>query len=205
MKSLLAATALILAFGSSAFAFDGDIQSIIDRQKANKLVNVSNLAQFMSGSERWCYAEDAGSCAWSDIYLEVTDGGATFEVGNAWSETVDIAFTDQGEFVDNRYICELGLDWVPTVRGMNRADGAPIMGRELYALKTEIGTTRADGVIDCFDYLYLSSDAERQTITLLQRQYTNDVYNPANDTAVTLHFNADNAAALSWRWQVRRR
>ena len=200
MKSLLAATALILAFGSSAYAFDGDIQAIIDKQKASKLVSVTNLAQLMSGSERWCYAEDAGTCAWSDIYLDVTDGGATFEIGNAWSDTVDIVFTDQGEFKDNRYICELGLDWVPTVRGINRTDGSLISGRALYALKTEISTTRADNVIDCFDYLYLSSDAERQTVTLLQRQYTDDVHNPANDTEVTLHFNADNAEALSWRW-----
>jgi hypothetical protein len=201
MKTLLAATALTLAFGSSAFAFDTATQAIIDRHKANKPVSISDIATLMQSSERWCYLEDAaGTCSWSDIYLDVTDSGAEFEIGNAWSETVDIVFTDTGTFEDGRSICETGVDWVPTIRAVHRADGSMLLGRELQSIKAEVAATQSDSVVDCFDYLYLSSDAEAQTVTLLQRQTTADVYDPAKDTEVTLHFDPANAAALTWRW-----
>ena len=201
MKTLLAATALTLAFGSSAFAFDTASQAIIDRHKANKPVAISDIATLMSSSERWCYLEDAaGSCSWTDIYLEVTDSGVEYEIGNAWSETVDIIFTDGGVFEDGRYVCETGIDWVPTLRAVHRADGTMVLGRELKMLKDEVAETQTDSVVDCFDYLYLSSDVAAQTVTLLQRQTTADVYDPTLDTEVTLHFDPANAAALTWRW-----
>ncbi|WP_240231561.1 hypothetical protein [Devosia lacusdianchii] len=200
MRIALAIAALSLSFTPSAFGFDAATQGIIERYKANKLVAMSDVATLMSSSERWCYAEEAGSCGWSDIYLDVTDTGAEFEIGNAWSEAVDIAFTDRGTFKDNRYICETGEDWVPTLRAISRPEGKLLVGRELHALKAEVEATQAADTLDCFDYLYRSSDADAQTITLLQRQYTDDVYNPVNDTEVTLHFDAANAAALTWRW-----
>ena len=200
MKTLLTAMALVLASGSSALAFDTATQAIIDRHKANKPVSITDIATLMQSSERWCYLEEAGTCAWSDIYLEVTDSGAAFEIGNAWSETVDIAFIDSGTFRDGRYICEAGIDWIPTVRAVRRADGVMLLGRELKALKTEIAATRTDTVIDCFDYLYRSADAANQTVTLLQRQYTDDAYDPTKDTEVVLHFDPANASALTWRW-----
>ncbi|UJW84607.1 hypothetical protein [Devosia sp. SL43] len=200
MKTLLTALALSLAFGSTAFAFDAETQDVIGRHKANKPLNSTDIATLMRSSERWCYAEDAGTCSWSDIYLDVTDEGAEFEIGNAWSETVDVMFTDTGVFKDSRYICEAGIDWVPTLRAANRSDNTIVTGKELKQIKTDLYATQSETVIDCFDYLYRGSDAETQTITLLQRQYTEDVYDPSKDTEVTLHFNADNAAALTWRW-----
>lgn len=200
MKTLLAAMALTLAFGSSAFAFDADTQDIIGRHKANKPLNTTDIAMLMRSSERWCYAEDAGTCSWSDIYLDVTDEGAEFEIGNAWSETVDVLFTDSGVFKDGRYICEAGVDWVPTLRAAYRADNTIVTGRELRQIKTDLYATQSESVIDCFDYLYRASDAAAQTVTLLQRQYTDDTYDPSKDTEVTLHFDAADAAALTWRW-----
>jgi hypothetical protein len=200
MKTLFAAMALTLAFGSSAFAFDADTQDIIGRHKANKPVNTTDISALMRASERWCYAEDAGTCSWSDIYLEVTDEGAEYEIGNAWSETVDVVFTDTGVFKDGRYICETGVDWIPTLRAALRADGKMLTGRALQEIKTQLREQQSESVIDCFDYVYLSSDATSQTIKLMQRQYTEDVYDPTKDTEVTLHFDAADAAALTWRW-----
>lgn len=200
IKTLLTATALALTFASSAFAFDAGTQAIIDRQKANKPVSMANIGTLMRASERWCYLEDAGTCSWSDIYLDVTEEGASFEIGNAWSETVDIAFTDTGTFKDGRSICETGTDWIPTLRATYRTDGTMVRGRDLAALKDEVAATQSSDVINCFDYLYLSSDAASQTIKLLQRQSTDDVYDPTRDVEVTLHFDPTEAAALTWRW-----
>ena len=165
--------------------------------KVGKLVPITEIATLMRQSQRWCYIEQDGSCSWSDIYLDVTDAGATYEIGNAWDANFDVIFTDHGTFEDGRYICETGYDWVPTIRAMNRADGTPVNGRDLWALKTEIGEGRNESV-DCFDYLLKGSDAEAETITLLQRQFTDGVTDPINDVTVTLHFNAADAAALSW-------
>lgn len=198
---LLVATALTLFGASAAAAFDEATQSVIDRhKKGGKPVSMTDVAGLMQASERWCYAEMDGTCSWSDIYVEVTDAGAVFEIGNAWSETADIVFTDRGTFKDDRYICETGDDWVPTMRAFSRQDGSALGGRELWALKTEVTAAIAGGTVDCFDYLYRSSYADAQTITLLQRQYTDDVYDPNMDTEVTLHFDAADAAKLTWRW-----
>jgi hypothetical protein len=200
MKTLLTTLALTLALGSSAFAFDADTQDVIGRHKANKPLKTTDIATLMRSSERWCYAEDAGTCSWSDIYLGVTDEGAEFEIGNAWDETVDVMFTDTGVFKDGRYICETGADWVPTIRAANRADNTIVTGKALKQIKTDLYARQSETVIYCFDYLYLGSDPETQTVRLLQRQYAEDVYDPTKDTEVTIHFNADNAAALTWRW-----
>ena len=57
---------------------------------------------------------------------------------------------------------------------------------------------QAHMIASSFDYLLKGSDAEAETITLLQRQFTDGVTDPINDVTVTLHFNAADAAALSW-------
>lgn len=200
MKTLLAAMAIALATASPAFAFDAETQAVIDRYKANKPVNVTDLAQLMRASEKWCYINQDHSCAWTDIYLDVTDEGATFEIGNAWDADTDIAFTDEGEFRDNRYICESGKNWVPTVRATRRSDGSVIDGRMLWELKAAIQANQTSESLDCFDYLFLRSDADYQTVTLLQRQYTDDVRVEGNDVEVSLHMSAEDAAGLTWRW-----
>ena len=200
MKTLLAAMAIALTTGSAALAFDADTQAIIDRHKANKPISMTDVAQLMRSSEQWCYNNQEHSCAWTDIYLDVTDTGVTYEIGNAWDAETDIAFTDEGVFRDGRYICETGKDWVPTVRATRRSDDSVIGGRQLWTLKQAITASRAANTVDCFDYLYLRSDADQETITLLQRQYTDDTHIEGNDVEVSLHFNAEDAAGLTWRW-----
>lgn len=197
MRPLFACLAISLCVWSPALAFDAGTKDVLGRMKSGKLVPITDIATLMRNSERWCYAEQDGACSWSDIYLEVTDEGATYEIGNAWSADYDVIFTDRGTFRDGRYICETGYDWVPTLRAINRADGSALNGRPLWSIKTEIGEGRSEG-IDCFDYILKGSDAEAETITLLQRQFTDGATDTSNDVTVTLHFNADTAAALTW-------
>lgn len=199
MKTLLTALLLALTTGSAALAFDTDTQAVLDRHKSGKPVNVADLTQLMQASAQWCYLEQDHSCAWTDIYLDVTEAGATFEIGNAWDDDTDIAFTDEAIFKDKSYVCETGKDWVPTMRATRRSDGGVIAGRDLWALKTSIETSRSGESLDCFDYLYLRSDAEQQTVTLLQRQYTDEVHLDGKDVEVTLHLDAEDAATLVWR------
>jgi len=200
MKLLLAAMAIALTTGSSALAFDADTQAVIDRQKAGKLVAVSDMAQLMQASAQWCYVNQDHSCAWTDIYLEVTDSGAIFEIGNAWDADTDIAFTDEGVFRGNRYVCESGKDWVATLRATRRSDGSAIDGRMLWEIKQAVWANQANESQDCFDYVFVSSNANQQVVTLLQRQYTDDVLIEGKDVEVTLHMNAEDAAGLVWRW-----
>lgn len=199
MKTLIAVLAIVLAGTVPALAFDDATQDVTARYKSGKPMAITDVAVLMQASERWCYLEDAASCAWSDIYLEVTGEGVQYEIANAWDEAVNITFTDQGVFEDNRYICETKRDWLPTLGATSRSDGAVIGGRQLWALKAELAEIRST-VIDCFDYLYLGADPAAQTITLLQRQYTDETYDPGQDTEVTLHFDAKGAQALTLRW-----
>ena len=200
MKLLLATTTILLTLAGPALAFEAPVQAVIERYKASKPMRIADVGALMSTSERWCYLEEAGSCSWSDIYLDVSDTGATFEISNAWDDSVDIAFVDQGTFHDGRYICETGYDWVASVRASNRADGSAIGGRELAALKAEIAAVQSEDVLNCFDYLFMGKDAAAETVTLLQRQYVDDVHDASGDTLVTLHFDAESAAALTSRW-----
>ena len=114
----------------------------------------------------------------------------TYEIGNAWDAEIDVVFTDRGVFKDNRYICETGVDWVPTLRAKRRSDGSSIDGRQLWELKSGIVANR-DGVLDCFDYLYLSSNPDQQTVTLLQRQYAEGEHVADADVQVSLHMNSE--------------
>ena len=197
MRRLLACLVVGLMGIAPAWAFDAGTEDVLNRMKVGKLVPITEIATLMRSSERWCYIEQDGSCSWSDIYLEVTDEGVTYEIGNAWDADHDVIFTDHGVFEEGRYICETGYDWVPTVRAINRADGSLVNGRPLWDLKAEIAEGRGQG-IDCFDYILKGSDAEAETVTLLQRQFTDGVTDPMNDVTVTLHFNADTAASLTW-------
>jgi len=200
MKTLLAAMAIIMATGPAALAFDADTQAIIDRHKSGKPVAMHDMATLMRSSAQWCYLNQNHTCAWTDIYLDVTDAGATFEIGNAWNADTDIAFTDKGVFEDDRYICETGYDWVPSVRATRRSDGSVIGGRLLWDLKADIHAIRAGDIRNCFDYLYLRADADQEVVTLLQRQYADGVHDENGDVEVTLHMNAEDAAGLLWRW-----
>lgn len=197
MRRLLACLVIGFVGISPVLAFDAGTQDVLDRMKIGKLVPIADIATLMRSSERWCYAEEEGSCSWSDIYLDVTETGATYEIGNAWDADRNVIFTDHGTFEEGRYICETGYDWVPTLRAFNRADGSPINGRPLWAFKTEIGEGRRASV-DCFDYVLKGADAEAETVTLLQRQFKDGVTDTSNDVMVTLHFNADTAATLTW-------
>lgn len=200
MKTLTAAMVIALMTASTALAFDADVQAVIASHKAGKPVSMTDMAKLMRSSERWCYINQDHSCAWTDIYLDVTDTGVSFEIGNAWDADTDIVFTDEGEFKDDRYICETGKDWVPTLRATRRSDDSAIGGRELWAIKAAVSLNREGDTLDCFDYLYLRSDADQQTITLSQRQYTDGQYVEGNDVEVSLHFDAEDAAGLTWRW-----
>ncbi|HWU19704.1 MAG TPA: hypothetical protein VN155_18670 [Devosia sp.] len=199
MKISLAAL-LLLTATSAALGFDGRTQGIIDHYKPGKLIRIADVGHLMGASERWCYREEAGTCDWSDIYLDVGKSQAEFEIGNAWNEDIDIAFTDRGTFRDGRYICETGMDWVPSVRATRRSDGSVIGGRELAQLKAEILSRRDQDTQDCFDYLFVSADAENQTVTLTQRQYVDDTHDASRDAEVTIHFDQAAAQALTYRW-----
>lgn len=197
MRCLFASIALTLAALSPAMAFEAGTEAVLDRLKTGKLVPIAEVGQLMMASERWCYLEQDGGCSWSDIYLEVTGETATYEIGNAWDAEIDVQFTDHGAFKDGRYICETGYDWVQTIRAQRRSDGAEISGRELFEIKQRIAEGRSE-TIDCFDYVLEGRDEEAETISLLQRQYTDDVHFPENDVSVTLYFNAEAAAGLTW-------
>ncbi|UYN99228.1 MAG: hypothetical protein KIT02_15095 [Devosia sp.] len=200
MRRLVSLFALGLVTTSPALGIDEQSQAVIDRLKTGKMVHIADVGVLMMGAEKWCYAEDDGNCSWSDIYLEVTADGARYEISNAWNENINIASTDQGEFRNDRYICETDYDWVATVHATSRTDGSVISGRALDGLRQEIRAGITNGRDDCFDYIFRGSDAAAETVTLLQRQYAGGEYLPANDVEVTLHFNAEDAAALGWYW-----
>lgn len=200
MKSLLAILLIGLTLGSPAMAFDSATQTIIDGQKTGKPVAITDIATLMQTSARWCYKEEAGSCAWTDIYLEVTQEGAEFEVSNSWNADIDITLIDFGRFKDGRFICETGNNWLPTVRAVRRADGTMVNGRALHALKAEIAPVIEADQQDCFSYQYRGADGAAETVTLLQKQWRDGVHDPERDALVTLYFNDGDADALTLRW-----
>jgi hypothetical protein len=198
LRHLIACLMLASASMSPAFAFEAGTQDVLDRAKVGKRLPIEAVATLMMDSKRWCYFETEGACDWSDIYLAVEGNSATFEISHAWSEDLDIAFVDHGTLEEGRFICESGEDWVPTARLTRRSDDTPLGGRELAATKAEIAAGRTDPRgISCFDYELRGSDPVAETITLLQRQYVDGATDPANDVPVTLHFNAEEAAALT--------
>lgn len=201
MRSVAYSLALMLVGTLCAQGFESGVQTVLDRQKIGKMVHIDDAATLMMGANRWCYNERNGECGWSDIYLKVEDDRATYEISNPWSELIDISFVDHGQLREDRYICETGFDWVPSVRAYDRETGNAIEGRPLEELRQEIYEhVSPETGSDCFDYVYRGADADAETVTLLQRQYADGVTDPANDAVVTLYFNKDAAEALGWYW-----
>lgn len=200
MKFLLVATALLAAIGP-AYALDAASEAVLAKLKTGKTVPIADVAVFMKGSERWCYAEDHGSCGWTDIYLDVTDTSAEYEGGALWQEDVEIAVVHNTVLRDNRYICELPENSAPTARALSLPDHSVIGGRALAALKREIAAAdAADTSFDCFDYVLLSVSPDGENIVLRQRQYIDGATDAANDVEVTVHYDPTIAAALTLRW-----
>lgn len=200
MTKVLTALVLLLLASPSARAFDATTEAITDRYKAGKLVAENDVAHLMQSAQRWCYDRSYDTCAWSEIYLEVTGTTVIFELSNAWDAELDYAMTDTGVFRDGR-ICQSGADWLPSLQVTRRSDGTAISGRALHDLRLAMGEARPDleTYDDCFDYLYLSADADSEVVTLLQRQFVDGRHEAANDVEVSIHFNAADAAALALR------
>lgn len=200
MRRLVLILAFTLAGACLAQAFDAETQGVLDAAKRGKSLPITAVASLMRTSERWCYNQSGASCQWSDIYLDVTAKGATFEVGNAWDERYNIMLTSEGTFRDDRFICETGHDWVQTVRAEHRSDNTPVGGRELFALKKEIADQVDLNDKACFGYVFEGADETAQTIYLLQRKYVDGITDAADDAKVTLHFDPVSAASLTWSW-----
>lgn len=201
MRLPLLSVALLVTSALPGQAFDANTDAVLERLKAGKLVQASDVAVLMRGAERWCYQEQDGNCAWSDIYLSVEGTDIRYEISNPWNEDIDISSVDHAEFRDNRYVCEVGFDWISSLRAYDRSDGKAIEGRELDALRQDIrdhATPENSG--DCYDYVYRGADADKQVVTLLQRQYSDGVTDAANDAVVTLYFDRDAADNLGWYW-----
>ena len=198
MKIAYAAIAMLSLCGP-ALAFDPAIAGVVEHLKPKTIVPITDIAALMKGSERWCYKEENGSCQWSDVYLEVTDSGSRLEVANElWGE-YDMYIVDKAEFQQDRYSCEYGYDWTPSARLTRRSDGTPVNGRELDGVRLQLAGAFADDAPDCFDYLFVRADAQANTITLLQRTYSDFIKDEGSETPVTLHFDAASAAALTLR------
>lgn len=201
MRSLFVAFAAVLALSAPALALDDNSEAVVTRLKAGKIVKIADVATFMRGSEKWCYLEDAGSCAWTDIYLDVTDRSAQYEGGAAWNDTTDINVVHDTVFKDGRYICEIAEKAAPTTWATLRSDHSPVGGRELASLKSELAAAYdADTSYDCFDYTFLKVSPDRENIVLRQHQYIDGKTDPANDVEVTLHFNPSVARGLTLRY-----
>jgi hypothetical protein len=197
MLRLFAVAALALTTAAPALAFSADTEALVSRLKSGKLIPGATVAELMRSAERWCYWEQEGACSWSDIYLEVDETGVTYEIGNAWETDISLFFTDTGVWQGNE-ICETGEEWIASVRATRISDGTPIGGRELWDIKNDVLANRGESFIDCFDYLFLRADPDANTVTLLQRHYQEGTYVPANDAEVSIHFDPDTAAALTW-------
>jgi hypothetical protein len=201
MRLPLLSVALVVASALPGHAFDADTQAVMDRLKAGKLVQASDVAVLMRGAERWCYNEQDGNCAWSDIYLSVEGTEIRYEISNPWNEMIDISSVDHAVFEENRYVCEVGFDWIPSVRAYDRSNGTAIEGRALDALRQEIrGYATPEDNDTCYDYLYRGADADGQVVMLLQRQYVDGVTDASDDAPVTLYFDKDAAENLGWYW-----
>lgn len=200
MKTLLAALALIAFASAPTLAFDAATTALIAHYKGHKPVAAKDVQTLMRSSERWCYDQQAQSCSWSDVYLSVKSDAIRFEIGSAFSDDIDLAYVEDGKFAADGRLCEIGSDWIATVYATRHEDGVAIHGRPLQAIKDELTAQTDNGVTDCFDYLYLSADENAETVQLLQRQYSDGVYRPDKDVAVTLHFDTTSASTLTLRY-----
>ena len=197
MKIVYALTA-VLALSGPAMAFDPDVAAVIDSLRPKAQLDVRDIATLMRNSEKWCYTQTDGACAWADIYLDVTEGGSVIEISNAYDADYELYIVDKAEFRDEFYSCEYAYNWPSSVRLVSRADGSSVGGRELYDLRTQFESNFGIDAPNCFDYLFVRSDAEQQTVTLMQRTFSDYVMDEGSQVVVTLHFDAANAAALGY-------
>ncbi len=199
MRRHVIALATLLAACSPVLAFDDAIQSFTDHFKAGKPVPSSALVVLMMESETWCYNQRENECGWSEVYL--SDDGTTvrYELSNPWDEAVDIAYVSEIERRQNGQICEVGFNWLPSLRAYGRADGLSLEGRDLEDMRHRVlyVVDPADSS-DCYSYVYEGFDAEAETVTLTQRQYVAGQYQSGMDAEVTLHFDKDTAQHLGW-------
>ena len=194
----LSALVLSLLAAAPALAFDPSTEAVIEASKVGKPVPIDMVADLMMNSVRWCYAQQDTACAWSEIYLGVHGNEVEFEISTPWSDAVDIFHVNHGRLREGRFICETNHDWIPSLRAYGSTDGYEVGGRDLAALKLEIGQwTDFAATPNCFDYVFRGADEAAETIDLMQRQYTDGVTDPANDVLVTLHFNPQTAIGLT--------
>jgi hypothetical protein len=200
-KLLLAAAATLVLAGPALATIYPSAEVISNTTKPGKWLHADELAGLMQEAEVWCYNEADGTCDWSEIYLGVTLDlqGITYESVNSWDTYLDVYFVDKAEFQDDRYVCEFGYDKVPSTRAISN-DGVLIGGRVLQRLRDEVTAGRTDRPNYCFDYTYQSYDAAGNTMTLTQRQYLDGVVDPSKEATITLHFNAEDAAALKSKY-----
>ncbi|GLQ53383.1 hypothetical protein [Devosia nitrariae] len=203
MRGLCVAVMAAVVAAAPVVAMDAEAEALVSGNKAGKLLPIEDVAVLMRASERWCYNEEAQTCDWSDIYLEVDAEGATYELADFWSPDVEIALTEYGVFRDGQFICETGEESTQTLRARNGVDGRPLGGRELFALKAEMAAAYAaegDASPACFDYLFVGYSPSEETVRLTQRIWRDGTTDPAEDALVTLHFDPSVVDALSVRW-----
>jgi hypothetical protein len=197
MKIVYALTA-VLALSGPAMAFDPDVAAVIDSLRPKAQLDVRDIATLMRNSEKWCYAEIDSACSWADVYLDVSDSGPVIEISNAYDADYELYMVDKAEFRDEVYSCEYDYDWTSSVRLVSRSDGTGLGGKELYELRVQFENNLGIDDPNCFDYLFVRSDAELQTVTLMQRTFSDFVMDEGSQVVVTLHFDAANAAALGY-------
>lgn len=194
---------LAAACGGAAAAMDVEAETLARGYKSGKDLPITDVATLMRLSERWCYNQQDMTCAWSDVYLDVTEDGAIYELTSLWDADHEIMLTERGTFEEDRFICETAQITAATMRARTVADGTPIGGRDLWLLKGEVTLAyeaNPKSPETCYDYTFLSLSIPDDTITLRQRIWRDGVTDPAEDAEVTLHFDAAKAAALTTRW-----
>ena len=199
----LCIVAVVTMVAAPVSAMDAEAEALVTGYKAGKLLPIEDVAVLMRTSERWCYNQEAKTCDWSDIYLEVDAEGATYELADQWSPEIEIILTESGVFRDGQFICETGEDSTQTLRAHYVADGRQIGGRDLFALKAEIAAAYAANaapVEPCYDYLFVGYSQAEETVRLTQRIWRDGTTDPVEDALVTLHFDPSAGQALSVRW-----
>jgi len=195
--NIILAAAAVLALASPAFAFDDDLQSIINTAKPKQLISTDQLITLMGQSAMWCYKEtDEGGCAWTDVYLDATTEGMRVEIHQHYDEALDLYLVDQDHFEQERYVCEHDFDWVPSLRVVRQADGVSLSGRALEQYRSQYSVSASLMKPNCFDYQFVRANLELETVTLVQRTYSDFIKDEGSDTLVTLHFDEDDLERL---------
>ncbi len=199
MRRHLIALATFLAVSSPVVAFDDAVQSFTDHFKIGKPIPSSALPMLMLEAEVWCYNQREDECGWSEIYLRDDGKSVRYELSNPWSEDVDIAYVSEIELRDNGQICEIGFDWLPSLRAYGREDGLSLEGRDLEDMRQRVlNVVDPAQSSDCYSYIYEGYDEDSQTVTLTQRQYIGGEYQAGMNAEVALHFDRDSANRLGW-------